>query len=162
MGFGTLSSGSISNSDQTTPLFYAQNPTPPITVQNGCVPGTGCYVLASHDPAGYNGQGVNYMPQHIPVGKNYQWSIGVQREIGSAVVELAYVANHGSGLPYPVNINQIPQSKLGLLPVQNYRPFPQYTSINGNYFDAYSNYNSMQLSFRKRFAHGFSLANPSP
>jgi hypothetical protein len=39
---------------------------------------------------------------------------------------------------------------------------PQYTSINGNYFDAYSNYNSMQLSFRKRFAHGFSLANPSP
>ena len=157
MGFGTLSSGSISNTDQMTPLFYAQNPNPPITVQNGCVPGTGCYVLASHDPAGYNGQSVNYMPQHIPVGKNYQWSMGVQREIGSMVVELAYVANHGSGLPYPVNINQIPQNKLGLLPVQNYRPFPQYSAINGNYFDAYSNYNSLQLSFRKRFGHGFSF-----
>jgi hypothetical protein len=157
MGFGTLSSGSISNTDQMTPLFYAQNPKPPITIQNGCVPGTGCFVLASHDPAGYNGQSVNYIPRHIPVGKNYQWSFGVQREIGGAVVELAYVGNHGTGLPYPVNINQIPQASLGLLPVQNYRPFPQYSAINGNYFDAYSNYDSMQLSFRKRFAHGFSL-----
>jgi hypothetical protein len=51
LGFGTKSSGSITNTDQVTPLFYAQNPAPPITVQNGCVPGTGCFVLASHDPA---------------------------------------------------------------------------------------------------------------
>jgi hypothetical protein len=73
------------------------------------------------------------------------------------VVEAAYVANHGSGLPYPIDINQVPQSSLGLLPVQNYRAFPQYTSINGNYFDAYSNYNSLQITLRKRFAHGFSF-----
>jgi hypothetical protein len=53
-----------------------------------------------------------------------------------------------------VNINQIPQTKLGLLPVQNYRPYPQYSAINGNYFDAYSNYQSLQLSFTKRFSHG--------
>ena len=32
MGFGTASSGSISNTDQTTPLFYAQNPAPPVTL----------------------------------------------------------------------------------------------------------------------------------
>ena len=32
MGFGTASTGSISNTDQTTPLFYAQNPAPPITI----------------------------------------------------------------------------------------------------------------------------------
>ncbi len=38
LGFGTKSSGSISNTDQTTPLFYAQNPAPPITAQNGCIP----------------------------------------------------------------------------------------------------------------------------
>ncbi len=157
LGFGTKSSGSISNTDQTTPLFYAQNPAPPITTQNGCVPGTGCLVLASHDPGGYNGQGVSFMPRHIPVGKNYQWSLSVQREIGSMMVEAAYVANHGSGLPYPIDINQVPVASLGLLPVQNYRAFPQYTSIGGNYFDAYSNYNSLQISLRKRFAHGFSF-----
>jgi hypothetical protein len=157
MAFGTKSSGSISNTDQMTPLFYAQNPTPPVFTQNGCVAGTGCYVLASHDPAGYNGQGVSYMPRNIPVGKNYQWSLGIQREIRSMVVEASYVANHGTGLPYPIDINQIPQSKLGLLPVQSNRPFPQYTSINGGYFDAYSNYNSLQLSFTKRFGHGFSV-----
>jgi hypothetical protein len=158
MGFGTASTGSISNTDQTTPLFYADNPAPPITIANGCVAGTGCYVLASHDPAGYNGQSVNFTPQHIPVGKNYEWNMGVQRELGqSIVIELAYVGNHGSGLPYPVNINQIPVSKLGLLPVQNYRPYPQYSGISGNYFDAYSNYDSAQLSFRKRFGHGLSF-----
>ena len=158
LGFGTKSSGSISNTDQTTPLFYAQNPAPPITVQNGCVPGTGCLVLASHDPGGYNGQGVSFMPRHIPVGKNYEWSLSVQREIGgSMVVEAAYVGNHGSGLPYPVDINQVPLASLGLLPVQNYRPYPQYTSIGGNYFDAYSNYDSLQISLRKRFAHGVSF-----
>jgi hypothetical protein len=157
MGFGTASSGSISNTDQTTPLFYAQNPNPPIFVQNGCVPGTGCYVQASHDPAGYNGQGVNFTPKSIPVGKNYEWNFSIQREIKSMVFEASYVGNHGSGLPYPVNINQIPADKLGLLPVQNYRPYPQYSAINGNYFDAYSNYNALQLQFQKRFAHGFSF-----
>ena len=158
MGFGTASSGSITNTDQVAPLFYAQNPAPPIFLQNGCVPGTGCFVNASHDPAGYNGQSVNFTPKHIPVGKNYQWSFSIQREIGnSVVVEGAYVGNHGSGLPYPVNINQIPVDKLGLLPVQNYRPYPQYSGINGNYFDAYSNYDSLQLTFTKRFAHGFSF-----
>jgi len=92
------------------------------------------------------------------VGKNYEWNMSVQRELGqSIVIELAYVGNHGSGLPYPVNINQIPQSKLGLLPVQNYRPYPQYSAINGNYFDAYSNYDSAQLSFKKRFGKGLSF-----
>lgn len=157
MGFGTKSSGSITNTDQTTPLFYAQNSQPPIFLQNGCVPGTGCYVLASHDPSGYNGQGVNYIPRHIPVGKNYEWTISVQREIANSVVEVSYVGNHGSGLPYPVNINQVPADQLGLLPVQNHRPYPQYSSINGNYFDAYSNYDALQISFRKRFARGFSF-----
>jgi hypothetical protein len=157
MGFGTASSGSISNTDQTTPLFYAQNPNPPVFTQNGCVAGTGCYVLASHDPGGYNGQSVNFMPRNIPVGKNYEWTLSVQREFKSMVVEAAYVGNHGANLPYPVNINQIPADKLGLLPVVNYRPYPQYSGVNGNYFDAYSNYDSLQVSFRKRFANGVSF-----
>ncbi len=157
LGFGTASTGSISNTDQIAPLFYAQDPHPPIFVQNGCVPGTGCFVQASHDPAGYNGQSVNFTPTHIPVGKNYEWTASVQREFRDMVVEAAYVGNHGSGLPYPVNINQVPQDKLGLTPVQNYRPYPQYSAINGNYFDAYSNYNALQLTFRKRFGRGFTF-----
>jgi len=158
LGFGTKSAGSITNTDQVKPLFYAHDAAPPITVQNGCVPGTGCLTLASHDPGGYNLQGVNFTPRHIPVGKNYQWSFSVQREFSNnMMVEAAYVANHGTGLPYPVDINQIPVASLGLLPVTNYRPYPQFTSIGGNYFDAYSNYNSLQLSFRKRFGNGFSF-----
>jgi len=157
MGFGTASSGSISNTDQTTPLFYAQDTAPPVFIQNGCKPGTGCYVLASHDPGGYNGQGVNFIPRHVPVGKNYEWTFSIQREIRDMVFEAAYVGNHGANLPYPVNINQVPQDKLGLLPVQNYRPYPQYNAINGNYFDAFSNYHALQVSFKKRFAHGLTF-----
>jgi hypothetical protein len=157
MAFGTLSSGSITNTDQTTPLFYAQNPNPPIFTQNGCVTGTGCYVLASHDPGGYNGQSVNFIPRHIPVGKNYEWTASVERELHNSVIEIAYVGNHGSGLPYPVNINQIPAADLGKLPVQNYRPFPQYSAINGNYFDGYSNYDALQVSFQKRLSRGLSF-----
>jgi hypothetical protein len=155
MGFGTASSGSITNTDQVAPLFYAQNPNPPIFVQNGCVPGTGCYVQASHDPAGYNGQSVNFTPRHVPVGKNYEWNFGVQREFRSMMVEASYVGNHGENLPYPVNINQVPLAKLALPNVQSNRPYPQYSAVNGNYFDAFSNYHALQVSFKKRFAHGF-------
>ena len=157
LGFGSASTGSITNTDQAFPLFYAQDPNPPIFTQNGCKPGTGCFVQASHDPAGYNGQSVNFIPRHVPVGKNYEWNFSVQREFHEMVVEAAYVGNHGSSLPYPVNINQVPQSSLGLTPVQSYRPYPQYSAINGNYFDAYSNYNALQVSFKKRFARGFSF-----
>ena len=157
LGFGTASSGSISNTDQTTPLFFAQDPAPPVFLQNGCKPGTGCYVQASHDPAGYNGQGVNFTPRSIPVGKNYEWNFSIQREIHNMVFEAAYVGNHGNGLPYPVNINQVPVQNLGLLPVQNYRPYPQYSGINGNYFDAFSNYHALQLSFKKRLSRGFTF-----
>src|SRR5262249_13248901 len=78
-------------------------------------------------------------------------------EIRSMVVEAAYVGNHGANLPYPVNINQVPGDKLGLLPVQNYRPYPQYSAVNGNYFDGFSNYHALQLSFKKSFARGFTF-----
>lgn len=157
LGFGSASTGSITNTDQIAPLFYAHDLNPPIFYQNGCVPGTGCFVQASHDPAGYNGQSVNFIPRHVPVGKNYEGTLSIQREFFGSVVEAAYVYNHGSSLPYPVNINQVPQASLGLTPVQNYRPYPQYSAINGNYFDAFSNYNALQLSYKKRFARGFSF-----
>jgi len=65
-----------------TPLFYAQNPAPPITVRKWVrSPGKGCLVLASHDREGYNGQGVSCMPGNIPWQETYKGP-GVQREVG--------------------------------------------------------------------------------
>jgi hypothetical protein len=58
-----------------------------------------------------------------------------------------------------VNINQIPLSRLGpgtTAQIQANRPYPQYSGINGDMFNALSNYNSVQLSLRKRFTNGIS------
>jgi hypothetical protein len=128
------------------PLFILSDPNPPLN-----------YVAAPKGPGALNGRNVNYIPQQTPVAKNYQWSFSIQREISSVVVEAAYVGSHGKDLPYPVDINQVPESKLGPGDAQSRRPYPQFLAINGNNFNAISNYDSLQLSLKKRFNSGFSF-----
>jgi hypothetical protein len=145
LGFGFGGSGSLSNSDQINPLFQLSAPNPPLN-----------YVTASTNPAAYNGQAVNEYPYNTPVARNYEWSIAIQRQLeGGMVAEIAYVGSHGTGLPFVINSNEVPANKLGPNPQAN-EPFPQYLGINGDSFNAISNYDSLQLSIKKRFAHGFS------
>jgi hypothetical protein len=73
------------------------------------------------------------------------------------VIETAYVGSHGADLSFPVNINQVPESKLGPGDAQPRRPYPQFLNINGNNFNAVSNYNSLQISVKKRYSRGFSF-----
>ncbi|HYZ87142.1 MAG TPA: TonB-dependent receptor, partial [Bryobacteraceae bacterium] len=142
MGFGANSVGNISNTDQVQPLFLLSDSNPPLN-----------YVAASKDPGAYNNTGVNYTPYHTPVARVHQWSFSIQRQIGSSMAaEAAYVASHGSDLSFPTNLNQVPIDKLGQ--GQNARPFPQFQGISGNTYNARSNYNSLQLSLRKRFSSG--------
>ena len=69
---------------------------------------------------------INYAQYHQPVGGSYQWNIQGQRQINSNLVaSLAYVASHGHDLPFPVDINQVPQGKLAVVD-QQFRPYPQY------------------------------------
>src|SRR5581483_3889026 len=148
-GFGTNSTGSLSETDQVHPVFLLSDPNPPLN-----------YVTASHDPGAYNGQSVNYYPYHTPVAKNYQWSFSIQRQLpGSMVAEIAYVGSHGTNLSFPVDINQVPADKLAESVAtgngQSLRPYPQFQTINGNTFNAISNYDSLQLSLTNRFTHGF-------
>ena len=146
MGFGTNSTGSLNNSDQISPLFLLSDANPPLN-----------YVSAPKGPAALNGQNVNFVPQKTPLAKNYQWSFSIQREFGTMVAEAAYVGSHGTDLSFPVNINQVPESKLGPGDAQPRRPYPQFLNINGNNFNGISNYNSMQLSLKKRYSRGFSF-----
>jgi hypothetical protein len=100
------------------------------------------------------------MPYHTPVGRIYQWSVSVQRQLGqSFVAEAAYVGSHANGLEFQSNINQLPASKLGQ--GQAARPYPQYVGIGPSVpggltgsFNNRSNYDSLQLSAKKRFGHG--------
>jgi hypothetical protein len=152
IGFGTANGGSISANPGDLPV--------------ATLSGTGAglpFVLASRDPGAYNGQGggnIPYMPYHTPVGRIYQWSASVQRQIGSSLVaEAAYVGSHGTGLEFQADINQVPADKLGQ--GQSARPYPQYLGIGPSVpggltgsFNNISNYDSLQLSAKKRFGHG--------
>jgi hypothetical protein len=91
------------------------------------------YIAASRSSTAYNGQGVPYNQYHTPVPKMYQWTLSVQRQLGSNMeAELAYVASHGSHLDYPVDINQIPVSKLSPTDTDADRPYPQFADLQGN------------------------------
>jgi hypothetical protein len=119
------------------------------------------YISATTNPTAFNGQNVNYVQYHQPVGGSYQWNIQAQRQINANMVaSLAYVASHGHDLPFPVDLNQVPQSKLAAVDSQ-FRPFPQFghISISGTApnENAISNYNSLQAVIQERLSHGLSF-----
>lgn len=146
LGFGTNSTGSMSNTDQVNPLFKVSDSNPALN-----------YIGASKAPGGYNGRGVSYAPYETPVAKNYQWSLSIQRQMRTIVLETAYIGSHGVNLSFPVDINQVPESKLATGDAQSRRPFPQYLGISADNFNAISNYNAFQFSAKKRFSHGLSF-----
>ena len=117
------------------------------------------YVAASTSPTAFNGQGVNYNQYHTPVAKIYQWNAAVEKQIGNDMsFAVAYVASHGFNLAFPVDINQIPESKLAVDDIaRGSRPFTQYQGISGSTNNAISNYNSLQLTVQKRLTHGLSV-----
>ncbi len=144
MGFGSGSTGNIADDSQVSPVAT-------LSGANTNLP----WVVASRAPDAYNGQGVHYTPYNTPVARNYQWSLGVQHQIGSTmVVEVDYIASHGTNLSFPVDINQIPLAQLGPSAV---RPYPQFQGISGDTYNAISNFNSLQLQLRKRLSHGLSF-----
>jgi Carboxypeptidase regulatory-like domain len=149
VGFGSNSYGSIS--DQTNGL------TPIVSLS-----GTGSnlpYLKASTSSTAYNGQGVKYNPYHTPVAKSYQYSFGIQHQLPQQIVlNVSYVGSHGTGLSFPTNINQVPESKLSQHDNPSGRPYPQFQGISGNTYNAISNYNSLQLAAERRLASGWSFS----
>ena len=120
------------------------------------------YISATTDPAGYNGSNVNYAAFQQPVGGSYQWNIQLQRQLNNNLVtSIAYVASHGHDLPFPVDINQVPQAHLQPND-QQFRPFPEFGTIAtagtvpGE--NAISNYNSLQATVEQRMSHGLNFS----
>jgi hypothetical protein len=152
VGFGTASGGSTSANPGQAPVVLLSGS------------GTNLpYVHASTQAGAYNGQGggnIPYMPYNTPVGKVYQWTVSVQRELSGGIVgEAAYVGSRGTGLEFQEDINQVPANKLGQ--GQSGRPYPQYVGIGPSVpggltglFTNFSNYHALQLSLKKRFSRG--------
>jgi Carboxypeptidase regulatory-like domain/TonB dependent receptor len=153
IGFGSASTGSISANPGQAPVVQLSGS------------GTNLpYIIGpNRNPGGYNGQGggnIPYMPYHTPVGKIWQWSVGVERRLPLNMTgEAAYVGSHGYGLQFQADINQVPANKLG--GGQAARPYPQYLGIGPSVpgaltglYNNISNYNALQLSLRKQLGYG--------
>ncbi len=155
MGAAISSSGSYSDpSNGVTPATKLDG--------TGSVFGTTTalpFTQASTAPDAYNGQGVGYIQYHTPVPKILQWNVSVQRAFATNyVVEVAYVASHGSNLNFPTDLNQIPQEHLSPNDTPQFRPYPNFQGISGSTNNAVSNYNSLQASVTKRMTSGLSLS----
>lgn len=153
-GLGTNSHGSLTSTDQINPVFILSQAS--YANLN--------YVGPDRSPASFNGQSPTYYPQNTPILKTYQWSFSIERQFGSQfMMQAAYVGNHGTNLSFPVDVNQVPSSLLAQSAAnpsnaQNLRPYPQFSTINGNLYNAISNYDALQLSMTKRFVHGLQFS----
>lgn len=148
-GLGTNSHGSLNQTGNTAPVFLLSQASY----------GSLNYVGPNTSPTAFNGQGTNYYPYNTPVARNYQWSLSVQHQFGGGmVVQAAYVGSHGTGLSFPIDLNQIPpsllQQSVAASDSQYLRPFPVYTGISANLYNGISNYHSAQLTFSKRLNYG--------
>ena len=153
IGFGSASTGSISANPGQAPVVQL----------SGSGTNLPYIVGPSRDPGAYNGQGggnIPYMPYHTPVGKIWQWSVGIEHRLPLNMTASAdYVGSHGSGLQFQADINQVPASRLG--GGQAARPYPQYLGIGPSVpgaltglYNNVSNYNAMQVSLQKQMGFG--------
>ena len=147
MGFGSGNSGNTWDNSQLAPVAT-------LSGANANLP----WIMASRAADGYNGQGVNYTPYHTPVARIYQWSLSIQRQFGNSMVaEAAFVGSHGEHLSFPVDINQVPISRISPGVGQEDRPYPQFQGISGNTYNAISNFDSLQLQLRRKLSYGLSF-----
>ena len=131
------------------------------------------------------GVGFNYVDRPLPISK--QVSFGIQRDLWAGIlVDVSYVGNFTTGLPVNASLSFIPTSELGRAasyyservtnPLAGLLPdnpalngataqrsllltaFPQYSSVSVNSLPEGKNrYDAVQLSVRKRFAHGLNF-----
>jgi hypothetical protein len=105
---------------------------------------------------------VTYNPDDV-LPANYQWNVSVQRNFWfDTIVEAAYVGSRSVHLArtFPINsptLDKATQVVIDRVPIQNVRPYPKYTGFNAVFYDATSNYHSLQLKATRRFSQGLSI-----
>ncbi len=116
---------------------------------------------------GLNGPfGVSHaIPLHSPVVSTMNASLGVQQMLaGGMVLDVAYVGTFGRHLSNYTPINEVPYNAEflwtshnpagGILPDNFFRPYPGFGTVNMQYFNLTSNYNSLQARLTRRFSKG--------
>ncbi len=125
-----------------------------------------CYVTAdqgfpsalatSFNPATDN---ITWIPRHTRDSYVESYFLSVQRQLfKNALVDVAYVGNHGLKLQQFLNGNQ--RNVVGAATPLYARPFGNWPSdITEALNEGYSNYNSLQARYEQRFVGGLTLLN---
>ncbi|MBM3813452.1 MAG: TonB-dependent receptor [Acidimicrobiia bacterium] len=118
----------------------------------------------NQSPTGVNAIQRSYDPPTV-----YNWSLGIQRDIGfGAVLDVAYVGSVGRHLLHRRSLNATPYGTNFLpssndptvnrpLPVNFLRPIRGFGDIQYAEFASTSNYHSMQTQLTKRFGRGLTF-----
>ncbi|HUK19834.1 MAG TPA: carboxypeptidase regulatory-like domain-containing protein [Bryobacteraceae bacterium] len=139
---------SLQTTDLHTPIFQLSQGPPPYQYPT----------FTNLTPTILNGQAISYWPYHANQSYVQQWQIGIQHQLGaSTMAEASYVANKGTNLLFPRDLNQVPPILLGPGNAQLSRPFTQYQGITTYFDDANSNYQALQIQLNRRLAHGVTL-----
>lgn len=90
-----------------------------------------------------------------------QWALGIEQQMAkSSLLKISYVANKGTHLLRPLNLNNPePRAATGGINVNAVRPFLGYGAITERQPTANSNYNSLQASFTRRLARRFTITS---
>jgi Carboxypeptidase regulatory-like domain len=122
-------------------------------------------------PASFTPTSVTATQGDIQLPAVYNWSLGVQRDIGwGTVLDVAYVGNASrhfrqqlplNGTNYganflPANIDPTVAGNKPL-PTDFLRPIRGFSSVSYNEFNMNSNYNSMQTQLNKRFGRSLTF-----
>ncbi len=88
-----------------------------------------------------------------------QWALGIEHQMAkSSILKISYVANKGTHLLRPLNLNNpVPRAATGGINVNAVRPYLGYGAITERQPTANSNYNSLQVSFNRRLARRFTV-----
>ena len=158
-GQGWDPTGSEISTDLYTPIFSMSTPTATLladypTLTQG--PPPPIYPTAQTRTASLlNGESVSYYPYHIPVPYVQQAHFDIQHQLPDGIlVDVGYVWTRGIHLPFGANYDQVPENLLGPGNAQLREPYPQYTGLPEIFLDGWSNYNSLQISAKRKFANG--------
>jgi hypothetical protein len=129
---------------QTTASMPVSSTSPVFTLQNGF-------------PASWlNPADINYELTHIrAVAQNsktpdvQEWSFSLQQQLRGMVTEANYVGSKSTHLDYLTDQNQL---------INGVTPYPNFGYIESQFANGNASYRSMQLSLKRRFSKGLSLA----
>jgi hypothetical protein len=109
---------------------------------------------------------ITYMPRDWKTSSVLSWFFSIQRELApNTLVDIAYVGNRSNGLLYFADFNQartLTDSEFALPAAQRpslqaRRPIQGFADITYAFPGGWSNYNSLQVRFERRFSSLFLL-----